>query len=191
MLNKEKRERIISLIKREVVPAIGCTEPVAVALCVAKATELLRSVPALIGMIGLPIAMALGALTGKSEAGLEVLCNVTPEAVEKGKAYINEGRISIALDPDAPSKLHIDVTAYNDEGEKARSVISCEHTHFVLLQKGDQVLHSEEINGDAAEASDDIALDMAMIYEFATETPLEDISFILEAKRLQVWVALL
>ena len=206
MLNKEKRERIISLIKREVVPAIGCTEPVAVALCVAKATELLGSVPARMearlssnilknamgvgipgtGMIGLPIAMALGALTGKSEAGLEVLCNVTPEAVEKGKAYINEGRISIALDPDAPSKLHIDVTAYNDEGEKARSVISCEHTHFVLLQKGDQVLHSEEINGDAAEASDDIALDMAMIYEFATETPLEDISFILEAKKLNM-----
>lgn len=206
MLNKEKRERIISLIKREVVPAIGCTEPVAVALCVAKATELLGSVPARMearlssnilknamgvgipgtGMIGLPIAMALGALTGKSESGLEVLCDVTPEAVEKGKAYINEGRISIALDPDAPSKLHIDVTAYNDKGEKARAVISCEHTHFVLLQKGDRVLHSEEIKGDAVETSDDIALDMAMIYEFATETPLEEISFILEAKKLNM-----
>jgi len=77
MVNKSEREKIIALINREVVPAIGCTEPVAVALCVAKATEILGAVPAKIevalsgnmlknamgvgipgtGMIGLPIAI--------------------------------------------------------------------------------------------------------------------------------------
>ena len=130
MVSESKREKIIALINREVVPAIGCTEPVAVALCVAKASELLGVLPARIevalsgnmlknamgvgipgtGMIGLPIAMALGALVGKSEYGLEVLKDVTPEAVETGTRYISEGRISISHDETAPSKLHVDVT---------------------------------------------------------------------------------
>ncbi len=203
MLKEEKREKIISLIKREVVPAIGCTEPVAVALCVAKASELLGCLPERIdarlssnilknamgvgipgtGMIGLPIAMALGALIGKSEYALEVLRDVCPEAVERGKKYISEGRIGIELDPDAPSKLHIDVTVAAG-GDTARAVISCEHTRFVRLEKNGEVLHSEEAKGDAVEATDDIALDMAAIYEFAMETPLDELSFILEAKRL-------
>lgn len=210
MIKKDQRERIISLIKREVVPAIGCTEPVAVALCVAKVTELLGTLPERIearlssnilknamgvgipgtGMIGLPIAMALGALVGKSEYGLEVLRDVNDEAVAKGKVYINEGRIGIALDPQAPSKLHIDIVASDNDGNKARAVISCEHTHFVRLEKGDTVLHSEEVKGDSAEAADDISLDMSLIYEFAIETPIEELSFILEAKKLNMTASL-
>ena len=110
MIQKNQREEIISLIKREVVPAIGCTEPVAVALCVAKATELLGTLPQSInvalssnvlknamgvgipgtGMIGLPIAIALGATIGKSEYQLEVLKDVCPEAVEEGKKILAE-----------------------------------------------------------------------------------------------------
>ena len=86
-MTAEERNRIIALVKREVVPAIGCTEPMAVALAVAKAKEVLGGVPKQItvslsanmlknamgvgipgtGMVGLPIAIALGALTGKSE----------------------------------------------------------------------------------------------------------------------------
>lgn len=106
MIDKATREKIISLIHREVVPALGCTEPIAVSLAVAKATELLGMQPEEInlglsgniiknamgvgipgtGMIGLPIAIALGSLIGKSEYGLEVLKEVSPEAVERGKA---------------------------------------------------------------------------------------------------------
>lgn len=209
MVSESKREKIIALINREVVPAIGCTEPVAVALCVAKATELLGVLPARIevalsgnmlknamgvgipgtGMIGLPIAMALGALVGKSEYGLEVLKDVTPEAVEMGTRYISEGRISISHDETAPSKLHVDVTVSDDDGNKARAVISCEHTHFILLQKNGETILSEAAAGDAAESTDDIALDLATVYEFATETPVDEISFILEAKRLNMAAA--
>lgn len=210
MVSESKKEKIIALIKREVIPAIGCTEPVAVALCVAKATELLGTLPARIdvalsgnmlknamgvgipgtGMIGLPIAMALGALVGKSEYGLEVLKDVTPEAVEKGNRYISEGRISISHDENAPSKLHIDVKVTDEAGDTARAVISCEHTHFILLQKNGETFLEEKSSGDAAESTDDIALDLATVYEFATETPLDEISFIMEAKRLNMAAAM-
>lgn len=204
MLEKKTREEIISLIKREVVPAIGCTEPAAVALCVAKATELLGSLPEKLtlrlsgniiknamgvgipgtGMIGLPIAVALGAIVGKSEYGLEVLRDVNDEAVARGQKYIAEGRIDIKLCPDAPSNLHIDVLAEGD-GHTARAVISRAHTNFILLEEDNKV--KLNVNTEAATAkadNDDIALNMAMVYEFATETPVDEIRFILEARRL-------
>ena len=97
-MDLQERQQIIALVKREVVPAIGCTEPMAVALCVARATETLgcrpERVTALLsanilknamgvgipgtGMIGLPIAIALVALIGKSAYQLEVLKDCTP-----------------------------------------------------------------------------------------------------------------
>ena len=106
MVNKELRERIIALTHQEVVPAIGCTEPMCVALCTARATEKLGCRPERIeallsanilknamgvgipgtGMIGLPIAIALGALIGKSNYQLEVLRDLTPDALAEGKA---------------------------------------------------------------------------------------------------------
>ena len=103
------------MVHREVVPAIGCTEPMCVALCTAKATEKLGCRPEKIeallsanilknamgvgipgtGMLGLPIAIALGAIIGKSEYQLEVLKDLTPETLEEGKQYIAENRIVI------------------------------------------------------------------------------------------------
>ena len=131
MIAKAEREQIIALINREVVPAIGCTEPIAVALCVAKATEALGCKPERIkallsanilknamgvgipgtGMIGLPIAIALGALIGKSEYQLEVLKDSTPEAVEEGKKLIDAQAIDIALKIGIEEKLYIEIKA--------------------------------------------------------------------------------
>lgn len=213
MLSKEQRDRISALVHREVVPAIGCTEPVAVALCVAKATEMLGKMPEKIlvrlsanilknamgvgipgtGMIGLPIAIALGAIVGKSEYGLEVLRDVTPEAVALGRRYIDEGRIEVKLFPDAPSNLHIEVSAVADL-DMTRAVISEEHTNFVYLAVNDNVVFSKESNGNqgdsAANTDDDIRLDLKMVYEYATESPLDEIDFILEARRLNKAAAL-
>ncbi|MDE5774473.1 MAG: L-serine ammonia-lyase, iron-sulfur-dependent, subunit alpha [Muribaculaceae bacterium] len=207
MLDKEKRESIIKLIRREVVPALGCTEPAAVSLCVAKATELLGAIPDQInlrlssnilknamgvgipgtGMIGLPIAVALGALIGKSEYGLEVLRDVTPEAVEKGKEYINRKCISIKLHEDAPSNLHIDVEAIYDT-DRVRAVISREHTNFIYLEKNRAIIYNEVPQDNQHSTTDtkenDVELDMRTVYDFAMTTPLEEIGFILEARDL-------
>ena len=189
---------------------MGCTEPVAVALCVAKATETLGVVPEKIelflsgniiknamgvgipgtGMIGLPIAVALGALVGKSEYSLEVLRDVTPEAVEAGRKYIEEERISICLEPDAPSNLHIDVKA-KAAGHSVRAIISGSHTNFILLEKDGVLLFekSAESEGSDPAESADPELNVRMVYDFAVSAPLEEISFILEAKRLNMGAA--
>lgn len=203
MLNKETRDQIIALIKREVVPAIGCTEPIAVALCVAKATETLGTMPESIdvllsgnmlknamgvgipgtGMSGLPIAIALGAIVGKSEYQLEVLKDSTPEHVEKGKAYIAENRINISLKENITEKLYIEVTVKAGDNT-ASAIIAGGHTHFIsITHNGEVLLSSKQENGTQVE-NKDIELSLRMVYEFAITAPIEEIEFINEARRL-------
>lgn len=208
MISATDRKRIIDLINREVVPAIGCTEPAAVALAVAKATELLGTLPESItlslsaniiknamgvgipgtGMIGLPIAVALGASIGRSEYGLEVLRDVTPQAVEAGKKFIEEGRIRISLCEDAPSNLHIDVTAAAGD-HTSRAVISKAHTNFVLLVRDGNTLMEAAAEADDESLGNDIELNLAMVYDFAMTAPVEEIRFILKAKELNMAAA--
>lgn len=197
-----ERKQIIALMHQEVVPAMGCTEPVAVALAVAKATETLGAQPDMLrvrlsanmlknamgvgipgtGMIGLPIAIALGAIIGKSSYGLEVLKDVSPEAVALGKNYIEGNHIKIELAPDAPSKLYIDVCAEHDK-DSARVVIACSHENFVLIEHNGEVLLSKDNISDAQECSSP-RLRMKDVYEFAVESPLEELQFIKEAAKL-------
>lgn len=202
-MEKKFREKIISLVKDEVVPAVGCTEPMAVSLCVAKATELLGKAPEKIGvmlsanilknamgvgipgtgMIGLPIAVALGALIGKSEYGLEVLKDVDDEAVERGKAFMNENRISIGLKEGISEKLYIEVLVKNGS-DKAKAVISGGHTNFVLLVHNDDTVYEAQHAAEDEADDDDGWLTLNKVYEFATTAPLKEIDFICQAKVL-------
>ena len=192
MINKELRQQIIALIHQEVVPAIGCTEPMCVALCTAKATEKLGCRPDKIeallsanilknamgvgipgtGMIGLPIAIALGALIGKSAYQLEVLKDLTPEALEEGKLYIAENRITIKQKEMCCDKLYVEVIC--SAGDKqASAIISGSHTCFV---------DSAATNSSSSESEADCPLNMRLVYDFATTAPLSEISFIQEAR---------
>jgi len=197
------RKHIIELVKREVVPAIGCTEPVAVALCVAKATELLNQRPDKItvllsanilknamgvgipgtGMIGLPIAIALGALVGKSEYQLEVLRDITPEAVEAGKRFIDEKRIRIALKEDITEKLYVEVCCETGE-HKSVAIIAGGHTTFVYLSRDQEILLDTKTSSAAETDSEELDLNLRKVYDFALTTPLDEIRFILDAARL-------
>src|SRR5574344_838783 len=202
MLTKTQRDQIIALVKKEVVPAIGCREPMAVALCVAKAAEVLGCKPEKItarlsanilknamgvgipgtGMIGLPIAIALGALIGKSEYQLEVIKDTTPEAVKAGKAYIDEKRICIALKENITEKLYIEIIC-EAVGKTSAAIIAGGHTNFVYVADGDKVLLDNRKPAGAEADSNDIKLNMRTVYEFATESPVDEISFILETKK--------
>ena len=203
MFSTADKEAIIALIKREVVPAIGCTEPVAVSLCVARATELLGLVPENIavhlsanilknamgvgipgtGMIGLPIAIALGALVGRSEYGLEVLKDANEDAVARGREYIDQKRITIDVKDGISEKLYIEVEA-TSAGHRAVAIIAGGHTTFVFLQSDEQVLLDNRTASAQSEQAEDVALTLRKVYDFAMTAPLEEIEFILDAKRL-------
>ena len=205
MITPEEQAQIIALVRRQVVPAVGCTEPICVALATARATETLGCLPARIearlsanilknamgvgipgtGMVGLPIAIALGAIAGRSTYGLEVIKDATPEDVERGRRYIDEGRIHISLDEETREKLYVDVTGTTDDGHTARTVIAREHTHVALVEKDRATLLS---NPPASESEEEgttpLRLTLHKVYEFATTAPLADIEFINEARRL-------
>ncbi len=201
MIEEKTREQIIALMKREVVPAVGCTEPMAVALCVSRATEALGCRPEKItallsanilknvmgvgipgtGMIGLPIAIALGALIGKSEYQLEVIKDVCPEAIEQGKQYIDEGRIDIQLKQDCCDKLYVEILCEGG-GHKACAIIQGSHTHFVSVTRDDEVLLDEQASHSGDCDEDDITLNLRLVYDFAMQAPLDEIRFILETR---------
>lgn len=195
---------IIKLVKREVIPAVGCTEPMAVALCTAYAAETLGKTPDIIdialsanilknamgvgipgtGMIGLPIAVAIGALYGKSEYGLEVLKDTTPDRVEKGKEYISKGGINITLKDGITEKLYIEVCCKAGQ-ETSTAIIAKDHTNLIYLAKGKQVLKdNRKILSQIESEQKEEELTLKQVYDFATTAPLADIEFINEARRL-------
>lgn len=203
MITEQERKQIIALINREVIPAIGCTEPIAVALAVAKASETLGKNPEKIsvylsanilknamgvgipgtGMIGLPIAVALGALVGKSEYQLEVLKDSTPAAVEEGRRMIAARKIDIQLKEDITEKLYIEAVCEAD-GSSAVAIISGGHTNFVYIAKDSEVILDKQETGTEEDADDEVKLNMRKVYDFAMEAPLDDIRFILKSAEL-------
>ena len=206
----EERKAIIALMNREIIPAIGCTEPIAVALCVAKATETLGCRPEHIearlsanvlknamgvgipgtGMTGLPIAMALGALVGKSEYELEVLKDGDAETVKEGCRFIDEKRISVALKENIEEKLYIEIEVKAGDN-KAVAIIAGGHTRFVHISRNEETLHSLEAGntaegGATTEEPKDPELTLRHVWDFAMTAPLEELEFILEARRLNM-----
>ena len=193
MLDQAIRQQIIALVHREVVPAIGCTEPMCVALCTAKATEQLGRQPERItallsanilknamgvgipgtGMTGLPIAIALGALIGRSEYQLEVLKDLTPESLERGKRFVDEGRIDIQLKRGITEKLYVEIIVESGQ-HKANAIIAGSHTHFIS--------DVAEIGHPQQSAEAEIELSLRLVYDFATTAPLDEISFIQETR---------
>ena len=202
-MKKTERDFIIRLIKREVIPAIGCTEPIAVALCVSKAARLLGKEPEKIkvllsanilknamgvgipgtGMIGLPIAVALGALAGNPDYQLEVLKDITSDDVERGKQVIAENRIDIQLKENIAEKLYIEVIMSAGPDETT-AIISGGHTCFVYEARNGNVLLDERISAVAEESEEDGSLSLRKVYDFALTAPLEEIDFILDSARL-------
>jgi L-cysteine desulfidase len=207
-MTAQEHDKIIDLIKREVVLSIGCTEPMAVSLCVAKACETLGSLPERIsvalsanifknamgvgipnsGMTGLPIAVALGAVAGRSEYGLEVLRDVDSAAVERAKALLNRSEPTIFVTDESDDILFIKVSV-EAGSDSAEVIISGSHTNFTSIRR-----NGEEVAANAAAKSevnegDEVELTLRKVYDFAEEVPLEKIEFIGEAAQRNVAAA--
>lgn len=191
-------QELLDLLRREVVPAIGCTEPIAVALCVARAKELLGVEPDKImvylsknvyknalavgipntGMTGLPIAVALGATVGKSEYMLEVLRDTDEEAVAYAKAYMQRATIEINVRNNAPSILYIQAIAEKD-GQLAVATIQDEHTKFV---DGQTVKVDEPSQQNQSEENNTLTL--KRVYDFATSVDITELDFLLQGAQM-------
>ena len=196
---------LLHLLRSEVIPAIGCTEPIAVALCVARAKELLGVEPDEItvylsknvyknalavgipntGMTGLPIAIALGATVGKSEYMLEVLRDATPEAVAYAKDYMLRVPATIKVDYDAPSLLYIHAEVRQGD-QTAQATIMDEHTKFVESNevRGERL----EAKGERLEAKGE-ALTLRRVYDFAMEVDTHELTFLLEGAQMNTAAA--
>ena len=208
MMNVTEQNKIIDLIKREVVLSIGCTEPMAVSLCVAKACETLGKKAEKIevalsanifknamgvgipnsGMTGLPIAIALGVVAGKSEYGLEVLRDVDKEAVEKAKTLLQTTAPAISIADESNGILYIKATVSDGE-ESAEAVISGSHTNFSSVKKNGVEIAANEAVGGAAVEVEEVELTLRKVYDFAEEVDIEKIEFIGETAQRNVAAA--
>lgn len=194
---------LLDLLRSEVVPAIGCTEPIAVALCVARAKERLGCEPDAItvylsknvyknalavgipntGMTGLPIAIALGATVGKSEYMLEVLRDATPEAVAYAKDYMLRVPAQIHINYDAPSILYIHAEVR--KGDKtAQATIMDGHTNFV-----ESGTRSQEPRLNSEIDTTENALSLRRVYDFAMEVDIHDITFLKDGAEMNTAAA--
>lgn len=205
------KEQILDLIHREVIPAIGCTEPIAVALASAKAAETLGHRPEKVevflsanilknamgvgipgtGMVGLPIAIALGSIIGKSAYELEVLKDMTPDGLAEAKEMVDKRCIGIHLKENV-DKLYIEVIC--SAGTDSSRVIIChEHTRIVYVERNGKVLEdlrSKESSSEESREDTDLRLSFSLVYDFATGMPLDEIRFILRTAELNKQAAL-
>ena len=208
-MTPQEHDRIIELIKREVVLSIGCTEPMAVSLCVAKACETLGTQPERIsvalsaniyknamgvgipnsGMTGLPIAVALGVVAGRSEYGLEVLRDVDSAAVERAKIFLEEAKPSILVTDESDDILYIKVCV--EAGcDTVEVVISGSHTNFTSIRhNGKELAATARAESAAATSEDSLELTLRKVYDFAEEVPLDKIEFIGETAQRNVAAA--
>ena len=205
--------QIISLIRQEVKPALGCTEPVAVALAAAKSCEILSStgerpermeaavsanilkngmgvgIPGT-GMTGLNIAVALAAVCGKSEYGLEVLKDLNDAAVADAKRMVESGKVRITL-ADTSETLYVRARAYS-ANHMAEAVVSGSHdTVTGTFLDGNAICGGQSSNktgdeGACAALPENAARDLTVsqIWEFANNVPLEKIEFMTDSVKM-------
>jgi L-cysteine desulfidase len=196
----------IKVVKREVVPALGCTEPISLALAAAIAAQRLGkpvekieakvsanlmkngmgvTVPGT-GTTGLLIAAAVGALGGDPEGKLEVLKNLTAEQVAEGKRMIAEKRVQIEI-ADVPNILYSEAKVISGE-QWVRVCIADTHIHVIRIEENGKVVFEEELGKQVTDTKDDeFSMDGVRardVFDFAMEAPLEMIGFIREAATL-------
>ncbi len=197
-------KQMIEILKREAVPALGCTEPVACALACARCKEELGGVPESIdvyvsgniykngmgvgipgtGMVGLPIAAALGAVCGKTAYGLEVLKEVSVgNNLEVAKELVEQGMVKVHLKEDAPDKLYAEAVCRKGNGT-VKTVIVHGHTNIVLVEKDGQTVFCKEEKPAVAEEGKCVELSLARIWEFVHQVDVKDIEFLLEGAKM-------
>ncbi len=205
--NMELTQSYLTLLREETLPAIGCTEPVAVALCAAEASACLLKepyrlhlevspyilkngmhvgIPGTAGLTGLDLACALGSLLPHPEMQMTILGDVSDEKLSKAKAIVQSGSVSVRS-ADTPYKVWVDVRIDAADGHWARAVIQGTHTHVLLVEKDGQPLRTDRCQ--ESESRDMPAITLESVYAFATTVSQADLEFLDEIIRVNTRIA--
>lgn len=190
----------VDILKRELVPAMGCTEPIAIAYCSAKARSVLGTLPDEVylkvsgniiknvksvivpnsgGRRGLAAAAAIGILAEDETRELEVLSGVTDEAARGLGAYMEKTGFTV-IPVETPYLLDMAVEVKKD-GHTARVRIAQEHTNVIEIQRDGETLFEKAVKEDGAQDGPDYGmLTIERIYDFAVTADLEDVREILD-----------
>lgn len=197
----------ITVLRQEVKPALGCTEPVSVALACAVAARQLSgaivrieasvspnlmkngmgvTVPGT-DMLGLPIAAALGAIAGDPQANLEVLKSASQRQIAAAKALLTVGAVRIVLQEPCEEALYVRARVYAGDQHATVTIIG-DHTNVVSIEKMGQpvfVKTAEPGGGDRPQPLAQVAASsLRQIYDFIRDVPCAEIDFILAAAQM-------
>lgn len=198
----EKYNAYIQILREELVPAMGCTEPIALAYGAAVARDVLGGLPDRVeigasgsiiknvksvivpntdGLKGIPAAAAAGIVAGKADKELEVIAEVSAEQIVQMKEFLQQVEIS-TTHVDHGFTFEIVVTLYKG-ADRARVRIVNYHTNIVLIEKNGEVIKEIPVAGEAEEGlTDRSLLDMESIFDFAETVDIEDVREILECQ---------
>lgn len=192
----------LNILKKEMVPAQGCTEPIAIAYATSIASELLDGeivginlslsgniiknalgvgIPGT-GQVGIEIAAALGALIKKSDKKLEILSDLNKDTLHEANKLIAEGKVKIKK-ADTSEKLYIKSTVIKKEGQ-SEVIIIHEHTNVVSVKVNDKTVYQKAISKTSNIRDEYTGLSVENIYEFATTCPFDDIAFVLDGAKM-------
>ena len=195
MLNETIKQDFLAILKEELIPAMGCTEPIALAFASAKGASLLQEdltrivakcsgniiknvrcvrIPNSGGMTGIESACALGAIAGNAERKMEVLEAVTSEGLLKTHTFLKKQSATVEfLDSHIP--LHFIIELYS-QTEAVSVEVRYSHTNIVKIIKNGKILFMTEDLREAIETADRSALNIENIVAFANEIEIDKIA---------------
>lgn len=199
-MDKTLYSAYVSILEEELLPAMGCTEPIAVAYAAALARRTLGTLPTAVdvrvsaniiknvksvvvphtgGQRGIEAAVAAGIVAGNAERELEVIAEVPEEAVQKMRDYLAAAPIRVSQ-ADSGYVFDIDIRVEGD-GHTARARLAGTHTNVILLERDGAALFTREYHEQArAEQTDRTLLSVENIIAFADEVDVEDVRAVLE-----------
>ncbi len=190
----EQSEIYLNILREELIPAMGCTEPAAIALACAKAREALGATPERVqiavsgnimknarsvvvpgtgGLRGVQAAAAAGALLCDPAHGLETLARMPSDAGARIAEYLRQGRVTVSI-ADCETAFYLDIDVFSGE-DSARVCVRETHTGVTLIERNGAAVFSEDIAKKAQAACDRSALTVRGILEFAGGVPLGEI----------------
>jgi L-cysteine desulfidase len=207
-----ENERIVQILKEQVKPAFGCTEPVAVAIAVSKAAEQINGnienvsvklspniykngmrvgIPGT-SEKGIPFAIALSIICGNSDLGLEIFKNVNEKDINQAKEFLKLNIIDIQVE-NKKAAFYIEANIKTNEGT-SKCVIEDSHTNIVLVEANGNVIYEKKPDKRGDSSSNDVHelgnLTIKELREAIEQIPFKDLEFLLEGAKMNMDMAI-